>query len=121
MADAARLVAQMEQRRAAELDRLADLAMRDSDYRVYQATHVPIKRRGRRVHRIQKLSLITLAAQRKYLRRQVVEMVDQGFRSVDFLEADVQDLVCIKNILLKSHDFRGTFQVGGDECTQLSQ
>lgn len=100
MADAAKIVERMERQREAELDRLAEEAMRDTDYRVYQATHVPIKRRGRRVHRIQKLSLIHLAAQRKILKRQVLHLVHWRVEHmVEEPEKDIQELITIKNFL----------------------
>lgn len=100
MSDAARIVEQMERRRAAELDRMAEEAMRDTDYRVFQATHVPIKRRGRRVHRSQKLSLIALAAQRKYLKRQVLQLVHWRVEHlIQEPEKDIQELILIRDFL----------------------
>lgn len=68
----------IRRRTDADLDRLVAEVMRAHDCREDQCTAVPIRERGRNVHRVPKTALIAQAAQRAVVRRQLKQIIKWG-------------------------------------------
>ena len=58
-----------------DLDRMAEEITAQYVNREFQCQTVPMEKRGRNPRRVPKTALIALAAQRKYLKRQALQLV----------------------------------------------
>lgn len=110
MANAVRIAGQLRRQTLADLEALACDVETRYRHREYECKTVPFNKRDKVPYRRPKTALIALVAQRAYLKRQVVEMIETKLCFTDTLEEDVQDLVSIRGILgrIQTDGIRGT-------------
>lgn len=113
-AKASKLASSIRSESNAKLERLAEEIKRQYVNRELQCTTVPMEKRGRNVRRRPRTALISLAAQRQLLKRQVLSLVHWRVEHmVEEPEKDIQELISIRDFLRRGQ----VVEQSGDGCT----